>query len=87
MLIYRPNTHTQINSQLVEASQLKRRTASLYVEKPNKLLEVQMELIKQINSKKENQAPQEVVRAHKVPISTQMKPINSKLLTIKTSTP
>ena len=45
MLMYRPNTHTQINSQLVEASQLKRRTASLYVEKPNKLLEVQMSLI------------------------------------------
>jgi len=72
--MYRPNTHTQINSQLVEASQLKRRTASLYVEKPNKLLEVQMELIKQLNSsKKENNAPhqvEEVVRAHRVPNSS-----------------
>jgi len=59
MLMYRPNTHTQINSNLVEASQLKRRTASLYIEKPNKLLEVQMELIKQLNcSKKENSQPQ-----------------------------
>ena len=59
MLMYRPNTHTQINSQLVEASQLKRRTASLYIEKPNKLLEVQMSLIQSLNGpKKENNTQQ-----------------------------
>ena len=75
MLIYRPTTHTtQINSQLIEASQLRRRTASLYVEKPNKLLEVQMELIKQLNSShKENQKPKddaEVSRVNRVPNSS-----------------
>ena len=75
MLIYRPSTqNSQINSQLIEASQLKRRTASLYVEKPNKLLEVQMELIKQLNSsKKENKKPKddaEVSRVNRVPNSS-----------------